>query len=121
MIIALPVEEASLSSEICPSFGRTPFFLIYDMATKEASFLPNSAAESQGGAGIKAAQLLLDNGVGALLTPRCGENAAKLLLEAEVKIFESVSRPAQQNLYVFKAGGLPLLTRFHPGYQGNGN
>ncbi|MEG0035169.1 MAG: NifB/NifX family molybdenum-iron cluster-binding protein, partial [Oscillospiraceae bacterium] len=115
MIIAMPVEEQSLQSKICPSFGRTPFFLIYDIASREHSFLPNSAAESESGAGIKAAQLVLDSGVGALLTPRCGENAGELLKEAEIKIFKTTQETAQDNLYAFKGGGLPLLTEFHAG------
>ena len=59
MKIAIPVDEKSLDSNVCVSFGRTPYFLIYDVDTKESVFLDNSAAASTGGAGIKAAQTII--------------------------------------------------------------
>ena len=70
MKIAIPVDEKSLDSNVCVSFGRTPYFLIYDVDTKESVFLDNSAAASTGGAGIKAAQTIVDNNANVLLTPR---------------------------------------------------
>ena len=30
MRIAIPVDEKNIDSEVCISFGRTPYFLIYD-------------------------------------------------------------------------------------------
>ena len=51
MKIAIPVDEKSLDSNVCVSFGRTPYFLIYDVDTKESVFLDNSAAASTGGTG----------------------------------------------------------------------
>ena len=68
MKIAIPVNEDQQT--ICPSFGRTPFFALWDSQNQETLYLDNSAAASQGGAGIKAAQLLVDNGAEAILTPR---------------------------------------------------
>jgi Uncharacterized conserved protein len=53
------------------------YFLIYDTDTQKSVFLDNSAAASTGGAGIKAAQMIADNKVNILLTPRLGE---KMLL-----------------------------------------
>ena len=59
MIIAIPAEKQSLDSGICVSFGRAPYFCVYDTDTQNSSFVENSAAESEGGAGIKAAQNVL--------------------------------------------------------------
>ena len=61
MKIAMPVDEKTMESTVCISFGRTPYFLIYDTETNESVFLDNSAAASQGGAGIKAAQTVVDS------------------------------------------------------------
>ena len=85
MKIAVPVEEKSLAANVCASFGRTPYFLIYDTDTKESGFLENGAAASTGGAGIKAAQTIVDQNVSVLLTPRCGENAANMLKAAGIE------------------------------------
>jgi hypothetical protein len=69
MKTTIPVDEKSLSSNVCVSFGRTPYFLIYDTDTQKSVSLDNSAAASTGGAGIKAAQMISDNKVNILLIP----------------------------------------------------
>lgn len=60
--------------------------MLYDTESKESVFLDNSAAASQGGAGIKAAQIIVDNKVSVLVTPRSGENAAEVIKSANIKI-----------------------------------
>lgn len=120
MIIAIPVDEKDMETNICVSFGRTPYFLIYDTETKESTFLENSAAASTGGAGIKAAQTIADNKVNALLTPRCGENAADVLGAADIKIYKTNSTSARENINTFIDGKLPLLNEIHAGFHGHG-
>jgi predicted Fe-Mo cluster-binding NifX family protein len=88
------------TSEVCPSFGRTPYFLLYNSVTKESSYLNNEAAASQGGAGIRAAQAIADQGVKSLITPRCGENAVEVLKKAEVFIYRAVPGTARENIEV---------------------
>lgn len=120
MIVAIPVEEKSMETNVCPSFGRTPYFLIYNPDTQESRFLDNSAIASEGGAGIKAAQTIVDNQAGALLTPRCGENAAAVLKAAKISIFKTVSTSLQETLRAFQEGELNLLEEIHPGFHHHG-
>ena len=120
MKIAIPVDEKSMGTDICISFGRTPYFLIYDTETKESVFLDNSAAASQGGAGIKAAQTVIDSRVGALLTPRCGENAAEVFNAANVKIYKTINDSIKDNIAAFEDGKLSLLDEIHAGLHGHG-
>jgi len=120
MKIAIPVDEKTLESNVCVSFGRTPYFLIYDVETKESIFIDNSAAASTGGAGIKAAQTIVDNKANALLTPRLGENAANVLKPAEIKIYKTTTASVKDNIDDFIAGKLPLLDKFHAGFHGHG-
>lgn len=35
MKVAIPVDDQSMETKICVSFGRTPYFLIYDTETKK--------------------------------------------------------------------------------------
>lgn len=119
MKIAIPMDEKSLETTVCASFGRAPYFLIYNTETGESLFLDNSAAASQGGAGIKASQTLVDNSVNAVLTPRCGQNAEEVLSKAEVRIFKTISGTAQQNIDAFKADKLSVLNDIHPGFHGH--
>ena len=120
MKIAIPVDEKSLDSNVCVSFGRTPYFLIYDVDTKESVFLDNSAAASTGGAGIKAAQTIVDNKANVLLTPRCGENAAEVLKSADIEIFKTTSASVKDNIDAFIDGKLSLLDEIHAGFHGHG-
>ncbi len=120
MKIAIPVDEKNMETNVCISFGRTPYFLIYDTDTKEGIFLDNSAAESTGGAGIKAAQEIVDNKADVLLTPRCGENSVNVLKAADIKIFKTEAVSAKDNIDAFIAGKLPLLNEVHAGFHGHG-
>lgn len=120
MKIAIPVDEKTLESNICVSFGRTPYFLIHDTETKESVFIDNSAAASTGGAGIKAAQTIVDNKANVLLTPRCGENAADVLKSADIKIFKTTSASVKGNIDDFIDGKLSLLDEIHAGFHGHG-
>ena len=120
MKIAIPVDEKTMETSVCASFGRAPYFLIYDTETKESVFIDNSAASSTGGAGIKAAQIIVDNKANALLTPRLGENAAEVLKPAEIKIYKTTTGSAKDNIDAFIAGKLSLLDEIHAGFHGHG-
>lgn len=120
MKIAMPVDDKSTDTAVCASFGRALYFLLYDTESKEINFMDNSAAASQGGAGIKAAQLIADSGAGVLIAPRCGENAAKVLNSAKIKIYKAVSGSVRDNLEAFKEEKLNVLDNIHPGFHGQG-
>ncbi|MGI6751141.1 MAG: NifB/NifX family molybdenum-iron cluster-binding protein [Anaerovoracaceae bacterium] len=117
MNIAIPTERKNIDTEVCASFGRTPYFLIYDTETKSGTFIDNSAIASTGGAGIKAAQSIVDNNVEVLLTPRCGENAAQVLNAAGIKIYKTKKGLAMENIDAFISGNLSLLDEIHPGFH----
>ena len=118
MKIAMPVNEDKTT--VCISFGRTPLFLLLDKETGEKEYLDNSAAASQGGAGIKAAQILVDHGTKVLLTPRCGENAAAVLKAADIELYKTIGDSVEENLRAFQAGELPELNDIHPGFHNPG-
>jgi predicted Fe-Mo cluster-binding NifX family protein len=73
-----------------PVFRAGPLFPAVQYRSGEANYLDNSAAASQGGAGIRAAQVIADHGARALITPRCGENVQKALSGAEVLIYKAL-------------------------------
>lgn len=118
MKIAIPVDEKTIESNICVSFGRAPYFLIYDEETKESAFIHNSAATSTGGAGIKAAQLIVDSKANVLLTPRCGENAANVLKAADIKLYKTAGISPKKNIDDFIMEKLSLLDEIHAGFHG---
>ncbi len=120
MKLAIPVDEKDINSNVCISFGRTPYFMIYDTESKEAEFFDNEAASSPGGAGIKAAQSLVDKKIDVLLTPRCGGNAADVINGANVKMYKTSTESIKTNIENFEAGKLSLLTEVHEGLHNHG-
>lgn len=116
MKIAIPVDEDK--NMVCVTFGRAPYFLIYNTETEKKEILPNTGSQAQGGAGIKTAQLLVDCKTDVLITPRCGMNSADVFKEAGIKIYKSEGVSADSNLAAFKEGKLSLLEKFHSGYHG---
>lgn len=120
MKIAMPTNDRIIKGRIYNSFGRTPYFLIYDTGTKEEIFINNLAISSQGGAGIKAAQAIVDKDIDVLITPRCGENAANVLIQANIKIYQSLNDTIENNIIAFKAGELNILDNIHAGFHHHG-
>ncbi|MDO9544601.1 MAG: NifB/NifX family molybdenum-iron cluster-binding protein [Synergistaceae bacterium] len=120
MKIAIPADDKNIDSIVCQSFGRTPYFLIYDTETETVEFIDNSAASSQGGAGIKAAQSIVDSKVSAILTPRCGQNAAEVLTTAGIQIYKTESSSIKESIAAFKEKRLGLLQEIHAGFHGHG-
>ena len=119
MIIAIPAEDKSIDANIYESFGRTPYILLYNTITKESEFLDNRAVVAQGGAGVRVSQVVADNGIKALITLRCGENAEKALSSAEVLIYKAIQGTLKQNIEKFIAEELYLLDVFHEGFHGH--
>ena len=120
MKIAIPVNQKSMESTVAAVFGRAPYFLIYDTEAKNGVFLDNGAAASQGGAGIKAAQFVVDSSAEAVLLPQCGENAATVLRGAKLKIYKTATESIQDNIAAFQAGTLPVLEEAHAGFHNHG-
>lgn len=116
MIIAIPVDEKDLNTNLCFSYGRAPLFALYNTETKEARYLDNSAISAQGGAGIKAAQRLIDEKADVLITMRCGQNAADVL-EGNIKIYKSQDGTIKENIDLFLDGKLDILDNIHPGFH----
>ncbi len=117
MIIAIPSDKESLDSAVCVSFGRAPFYCLYNTETEQSTFLVNSAADSPGGAGIKAAQLLVDNKVSILVTIRCGENAAKVLQPAKIELFKALNLSVADSISAHVQNKLEPLKEVHAGYH----
>lgn len=118
MKILIPAEQPNMNGEISPSFGRAPFFLVYDIEQKAEEFIKNTAADNRGGAGIAAAQLVVDSGAQVLIVPRLGENAAEVLATSNIIIKKSVSPAIKDTIRAFVNNELANLTSTHAGFHG---
>jgi len=107
MKIAIPLSEFRENSSIADSFGRAKFFLIIDSSSQDKQLIQNPYSESQGGAGLKTAQLMIDHHVDTLLSPRVGQKAHSVLRLANVKVFLTQSILVDEMIQAWAAGRLP--------------
>ncbi len=115
MKVAIPLDENQ--SDVCMVLARAPFFLFWENG--QESIVSNPAAQAQSGAGVQAAQFLVDSRISDLITPRCGQNAADVFSAAGIKIYKSSGTAAAENVSSWQAGKLDELTHFHGGFHGH--
>jgi predicted Fe-Mo cluster-binding NifX family protein len=72
----------------------------------EFEFIENASMMAGGGAGISAAQGIVDKGVKAVLTGNCGPNAHQGFEAAGIQVITDVSGKVKQAAEDFKAGRL---------------
>ncbi len=87
MRIAISAGGKEPASLLDTRFGRCAFYAIYDNEKEEWSFLPNPGILEGSGAGVRAAQFLLEQNVDVLLTGNLGPNASSILDSAGLKVF----------------------------------
>ena len=68
-------DNKGLESSISPVFARCPFYMLIDPETKIFTIEENPAKNASGGAGIKAAQWMIDHKVAAIISGNLGPKA----------------------------------------------
>lgn len=107
MKIAITAQEPSSESLIDPRFGRAPWLMIYDPANNSWQSIDNSAGlNAAHGAGIQAAQKVVDQQVKTIITGAIGPKAYRSLKAAEIRIFHGAKGSVSQALEAFQAGNL---------------
>ena len=108
MVVGFPVtENKGRESTLDPRFGRCSGFQVVDTESGALSFVPNTQDyEAAHGAGIQAARLLLDAGVGQVVSGLCGPNAYKVLSSAGVELFYKKGGTVAEGLQELEAGSL---------------
>jgi predicted Fe-Mo cluster-binding NifX family protein len=121
MKVVITAQGGNLDAEPSPVFGRCPVFLFVDSGTRQVEALENPAVAAPGGAGIQAAQMVVDRGARAVITGRLGPNAARVLEAAGVDTFLVGGSTAGEALERYLAGQLtPLEASAGPPRGGRG-
>ena len=106
MKIAVSAAGQSLDEQVDPRFGRCQNFLIVDSDTMDFEVAANTAATQGGGAGIAAAQTIVDKGAEVVLTGNCGPNAFNVLEKAGISVFTGVTGTIKEAVESYKSGKL---------------
>ncbi len=121
MKIAITAQGDDLDVEVNPFFGRAPCFIFVDPESLAFDAVVNPALMSAGGAGISAAQLVVEHQAAAVLTGNVGPNAYGVLRAADVPIYLIDPCTVRQAVDQFKAGILePLQQASAQAHAGKG-
>ncbi len=111
MRIAVSASGPGLDASVDPRFGRCRYFVLTDPETAEWEALENENATSGGGAGVRTAQVIVDRGVGVVITGNCGPNAYQTLSAAGVELITGASGRVQDALEAYRNGELAPASR----------
>ena len=108
-------EQSLLNSR----FGRCPYFLIFNSQTGKWEAKENQSIAAFRGAGVSAAQKVLDWGCKAVITGNMGPNAFRVMEAAGIKVYlGDIGKSVAENLKMYREGKLSELAV--PGRAGMG-
>ena len=88
MKIAISANGETNESILDARFGRCEYFQIHDTEKEKVEILENLGKCANGGAGIVAANQLIDEDVDVIITGNLGPNAFELMEKAEIKAYK---------------------------------
>lgn len=110
MKVVVTASGADLDAPVDPRFGRCSFFVFVDTDTMAVEAVENPAAVAAGGAGVQAAQFVVDKGAEAVITGNVGPNAMAGLKAAGVKVYVGAEGTVRESVELFKEGRLQEAT-----------
>ncbi|MCK4714466.1 MAG: NifB/NifX family molybdenum-iron cluster-binding protein [Candidatus Aenigmarchaeota archaeon] len=129
MKIFVSAYKNDMESEVCPTFGRAPLFLVVELEdgnVNKVTEVKNTNTNVARGAGISTAQLVVNGGCKVLITGNVGPNAFSMLDESGVKIFRAFGMKIKDAIKSHMENGLDEITsaggnegrgRFRRGYK----
>lgn len=109
MKIVVTANGADLEAPASPVFGRCPVYIFVDTETMEFEAVENPAMNAAGGAGIQAAQFVIERGARAVVTGNVGPNAFNVFQPADVPIYLFSGGTVQQAAEAYKEGRLSTV------------
>jgi len=106
MRIAISARALDINAPFDPRFGRGANFVFVDTESGEWEAYPNAAISASGGAGVQAAQFVVEHGAQAVVSGNFGPNAFATLKAAGMRMFIASEGTVQQLVDRFKAGEL---------------
>ena len=89
MRIVVSAQGENLDAPASPIFGRCPTYIFVDTETMQFEAVPNPAMNQGGGAGIQAAQFVVELGAQAVLTGNLGPNAFNVLAATGIPVLKA--------------------------------
>jgi predicted Fe-Mo cluster-binding NifX family protein len=119
--ICVTAQGPTLEAPVDDRFGRCANFIFVDPDTLKFETFPNPGAMVSGGAGIQAAQFIVDHKATIVLTGHVGPNAYSALNAGGVEVFVGVSGTVQNAINQFQSNQLRKASSpTAPAHRGTG-
>jgi predicted Fe-Mo cluster-binding NifX family protein len=110
MKIAISSAGPALDDLIDLRFGRAAMFIVYDLDNETFTVEDNEQnLNAAQGAGIQAAQHVVNSGAQALITGHTGPKAFKVLEAAKIPIYLAEGGTVREAIAAFRAGSLKAI------------
>jgi predicted Fe-Mo cluster-binding NifX family protein len=109
MKVVVTANGRDLDAPVSPIFGRCPAYILVDTETMQFEAIDNPALSAGGGAGIQAAQFVIERGAQAVLTGNVGPNAFGVFQAASVPVCLIEGGTVREAIEAYKAGKLQPL------------
>ncbi|MDG6222255.1 MAG: NifB/NifX family molybdenum-iron cluster-binding protein [Candidatus Bathyarchaeota archaeon] len=106
MKICVSASSNSLDANVDSRFGRCPYFVVVNSETMEFNVVLNDSTNAAHGAGIQAAQTVVNSGAKVVITGNVGPNAFKVLSATGIKVITGVSGNIKEAVEKYKNGEL---------------
>lgn len=110
MKIAVSATGPQVDAQADERFGRCAYFLVFDQQGNLLEAVKNGAAGASGGAGVRAAQTLINKGVKVLLTGRVGPKAMPALKAGDIAVYVGNLGTAAETVQNYKKGLMQPLS-----------
>lgn len=105
MKIAISASENNIEKQMDSRFGRAKGFIIYDLETDKFEYIDNlQNLEAAQGAGIQAAQNVINKDAEAVISGHFGPKAFKVLSTSGIKTYTSGEGTISEIIEKFKKG-----------------
>lgn len=121
MKVAISATGKTIDNLLDMRFGRCEYFQIHDTENGEVKFIKNKGQLSGGGAGIAAAQQLIDEKVDVIITGSLGPNAYEIIEKAEIKAYKCGNISISSVLDKYNKGELSELKEAGLAHNGMGH
>jgi predicted Fe-Mo cluster-binding NifX family protein len=121
MKIVVTSNGTDLGAETSPVFGRCPAYVLVDTDTMQFEPVQNPAIGARTGAGIQAAQFVIEHGAQAVVTASMGPNAYGIFRASKVPVYLFDGGTVREAVEAYVAGRLqPMSSGNVPAYTGIG-
>ena len=104
MKIGITAMGKNLDADVDQRFGRCRYFIIVDTESMDFETLSNENVMASGGAGVQAAQTIVNKGIEAIITGNVGPNAFQTLSAAGIRIYTGASGTVREVIEKYKKG-----------------